>query len=247
VAIYPAAIQQPLSSHGGLRTETLGICLHCETTEGNPWGYFSNPNNQASSTFWVSNLGQPYQYMDADLESWAQEAGNNAYPSVEFEGTIQTPYTASQMSAGAALIRWAATTYNFPIQTCDHGGTGVTTHCFYRPPFYPADPAWGGHTCPGPGPRLAQHAIMVNMAAGSITPPKERDQDMFVASTPKGDCYLVYTNGTVIYVDTADLAGALAAVDQQGPIQMTVEFVQTLAFTSYIGPGSVVMAKSNIT
>lgn len=210
MAIYPAAIQQPLNSHGGLRTKTLGICLHCETTEGNPWGYFSNPNNQASSTFWVSNLGQPYQYMDADLESWAQMAGNNAYPSVEFEGTIQTPYTASQMSAGAALIRWAATTYNFPIQTCDHGGTGITTHCFYRPPFYPADPAWGNHSCPGPGPRLAQHAIMVNMAAGSITPVLKQEEDVTLYVANKSS-FLVYPTGNVVYVGSpTDLANLTA-------------------------------------
>jgi hypothetical protein len=245
MAIYPAAIQQPLLSHGGLRTETLGICLHCETVNGNPWGFFSDPNNGASSTFWVSNLGQPYQYMDTDLESWAQEAGNNAYPSVEFEGTIQTPYTTAQMSAGAALIRWAAQVHGFPLVTCDHGGSGVTTHCFYRPPLYPADPAWGGHTCPGPGPRLAQHAVMVSMAAGNITP-KEKDADMFVATTPSKNCYLVYNTGTVIYIDTADLQGSLAAVGQVSPVALSVDFIQTLAFTSYIGPGSVVMKPSAI-
>lgn len=210
MAIYPAAIRQPLNSHGGPRPQFFGFCHHCETTEGNPWGYFSDPNNGASSHFWVSNLGQVYQFIDTADASWAQMAGNNGYISCEFEGTIATPLSMSQMSAGAALIQWCAKTDGFPIQVCDHGGTGITTHCFYRPPFYPADPAWGNHSCPGPGPRLAQHPIMVNMAAGSITPVLKQEEDVTLYVANKSS-FLVYPTGNVVYVGSpTDLANLTA-------------------------------------
>jgi hypothetical protein len=86
--------------------------------------------------------------VDTDAVAWAEVAGNAGWISVETEGDPSTPLTQAQVASIGRLFQWLRGLYGFPSQTCDHDGTGLTTHAHY--PSGIADPSWGGHPCPGP-------------------------------------------------------------------------------------------------
>lgn len=149
-------------------TEQCGNIMHVTTNHFDPYGYFSNTNNGASSTFWIGEqvIGkcrcqnpQPVtlteQYYGALYKSWAQVAGNAYYQSTETSGTPDTPLSAAQVHAYAHLYAWGHKAIGWPLNTVEvpnqHGfgwhGMGGS--------------AWGGHIyCPGTLRRNQRAAIL---------------------------------------------------------------------------------------
>lgn len=162
MARCPFATWMPVPNHAGGRPGYYGFAVHVQAGNGSCYPEFDNPASQVSSHFWISQGGALQQYVDTGLMAWAEEAGNGYYISCEFEGEPSEAMTAQQMATGGRLLAWCSQSDGFPLVAVDHGGHGVTTHCHY--PSGEPDPAWGDHTCPGPGPRLAQIPALITAA-----------------------------------------------------------------------------------
>lgn len=188
----------------------LGLVLHVQEGNGGLQGWFNNPNSQASSTFWVSKSGLCEQYVDADLQAWAQANGNTTYNSVETEGYTTEPLTDAQISALADLYRWGNKTYGWPYTLSDTVGTkGFAWHGM-------GGAAWGNHpSCPGDIRRNQRQAVL-DRANSTPTPPTPttEDPDMVIIRSPAGsmsmfDGYrkigLVSTTDANAFKDTANI------------------------------------------
>lgn len=196
--IYPVATYKEVPNHSGPRTQRLGFVVHVQVGDGSCYAEFDIPANAASSHFWISQQGAVEQYVDTDLIAWAEEAGNGAYISCEFEGFTPEDMTAQQMSAGEALAAWCSLVDGFPLVAVDHGGTGVTSHCHY--PSGQPDPAWGDHSCPGPI-RLAQIPALIAGAIArlSTTTAKERPMPQLVTFNSMFHTFTVDSSGNVVH------------------------------------------------
>lgn len=156
-------------------TAHLGLILHVTTNHFSPYGFFSNPNNGASSTWWVSDSGSLEEYVNPDLRAWAQADGNSTYDSIETSGTPDQPLTAAQVETVAGVYAWGHKTYGWPFKLADTPGeTGLGWHGM-------GGQAWGGHFgCPG-DPRKAQRQEILNraqqLAAGTVTRPVAAHKD----------------------------------------------------------------------
>lgn len=144
--LYPKAVWRPVPSHGGPMTEQRGLVEHVTTNDFSPYGFFSNPANQASSTWWISPDGTCEQYLDARNRAWAEASGNGTWCSVEMagkEGTLKTP---AQCETLADLLAWGHLEPELgwlltPSDSPDVHGVGW--HGM-------GGSAWGGHVyCPG--------------------------------------------------------------------------------------------------
>jgi hypothetical protein len=134
--------------------------------------WFNNPKAQASAHFGVAEDGSVHQFgpVGKGWCAWAQAAGNLAWYSCEFAdgGNTQNPLTQAQITAGAQLLEVLSRFAGFPLAVTDSvAGSGLGTHVM-------GGAAWGGHTCPGPGPRAGQRAAIVALAkqirAGAAPP-----------------------------------------------------------------------------
>ena len=182
--LYPGARYRPISSHGGPMTAQDGVVMHVTTNHADPYGFFSNPNNGASSTWWFGEtvIGkcpcpQPQdivlceQYFDALMKSWAQVNGNGLYQSGETSGVPTVPLTPAQVHTFAHLYAWGHRTnpLDWPLVAVETPGQkGFIWHGA-------GGAAWGGHYgCPGT-PRRNQRATILKQAAvilgASPTPP----------------------------------------------------------------------------
>jgi hypothetical protein len=147
----------------------LGLIEHVQQGNGSLRHFFDEPANQASAHWWVSRTGAIEQYIDSDLRSWAQMAGNATYCSVETEGWGRDPLTEPQVNALARLYRWGLQVHGWPYQLANRPGErGFGVH-------YMGGKAWGGHPCPLPT-RAAQRGRILELAQGGI--PNEGDDDM---------------------------------------------------------------------
>jgi hypothetical protein len=135
--------------------------------------WFNNPKAQASAHFGVAEDGAIHQFgpIGKGWCAWAQAAGNLAWYSCEFAdgGSTQNPLTQAQIIAGAQLLEVLSRFAGFPLAVTDSvTGAGLGTHVM-------GGAAWGGHTCPGPGPRAGQRPAIVELAkvirAGAAPPP----------------------------------------------------------------------------
>lgn len=143
----------------------MGLVLHVQAGDGNPYGWFSDPNNRASSHFWIAKDGALVQYVDSDLIAWAQAAGNGTFNSVETEGFPTEPLTTAQVQTLARLYVWGHKTYGWPLKLSEDPGT--PGFCWHGA----GGAAWGGHTsCPG-DIRKAQRATALYLAALVLNPP----------------------------------------------------------------------------
>lgn len=157
--LYPAALQKPVPYVTKGMAGSLGLVLHVQQGENSLASYFANPNNKAMSHFWVSKTGVVEQYKDCAFQSWAQEAGNPTYHSVETEGYETTSLTEAQVEAVAALYVWGQQTFGWPLKLANvPGDAGLIYHAA-------GGAAWGNHPCPGPL-RIAQRADIL----AAITP-----------------------------------------------------------------------------
>lgn len=167
MAVCPFALYQPVKNHSGFRTAHLGYVVHCEVGNGSCYAEFNNSASQASSHFQILKDGTILQFGDTEWIMWAEMAGNGECISTEHEGYITEDYTPAQMASAQKLLEWCHEVEGevWPLAPVDHGQRGVTTHTHWQPPKFPADPAWGGHTCPGPGPRMVSQLTMI---AGAV-------------------------------------------------------------------------------
>lgn len=202
--IVPWARYEPVDSHSGPVAAHLGLVVHVQVGSGDCFGEFSNPNNQASSTWWIAQSGALVQYLDSNLTAWTEAAGNPDYCSVETEGEPTEPLTTAQAGALALLIAWGHKVHGWPLVLVDHGGEGITTHAHY--PSGDPDPAWGGHPCPGPI-RSAQLPGIVTAAEGLVraqaqTPAGTEAQNLPPLRRRK---QLLIKNDTAIFLVSLDL------------------------------------------
>lgn len=184
--LCPFATQRPVSAHGGSMATHLGVVIHVTAGEGDPFNEFANPANQVSSHFGIGNGqggmldGSLEQYVDTDLDSWAQAAGNGSYVSVETEGEPTELLTPAQVATFGRLMAWLHQVHGVLLSITDTpGAPGFITHG-------DGGASWGGHEgCPGPLRSAQRQAIIA--AAGTVpTPTPQEDDDMgFIATDPE--------------------------------------------------------------
>lgn len=156
----------PTRNHGTGSGAMRGVVQH--TMVGNLPGtvtLFNEASSQASAFFGVDQQGHIHQFIGVGLGlySWAQEAGNEAWYSIEFadDGNPDNPMTEAQLTAGAQLVECLSAFAGFPLQEANSpSGTGLGVH-------YMGGQNWGGHTCPDLPPkhiRSAQRPVMLKLA-----------------------------------------------------------------------------------
>lgn len=162
---YPGAISRPVPSHGGPAFSHMGLVVHITTNDYDPYGFFSNPSNQASSNYWVAANGTVEEYVSPDLTAWAQANGNGAFVSVETSGQPGTPMTDAQVTAVARLFAWGHVVYGWPLQLTDSPATpGLGWHGM-------GGEGWGGHVdCPGDARRAQLPEVLARAAGHAGTP-----------------------------------------------------------------------------
>ncbi|HEX6933744.1 MAG TPA: N-acetylmuramoyl-L-alanine amidase [Streptosporangiaceae bacterium] len=140
-----------------------GVVMH--TMVGNLPGtiqVFNQSSYQASAHFGIDQQGHIHQFgpIGRGWIAWAQVAGNDAWYSIEHadNGDTHNPLTDAQITASAQLVEVLSRFAGFPLQVTDSvDGRGYGVHCM-------GGEAWGGHTCPGPGPRAGQREAIIDLA-----------------------------------------------------------------------------------
>ncbi len=151
-----------------------GVVMH--TMVGNLPGtitVFNDPSYQASAHFGIDQEGHIHQFgpIGKGWIAWAEMAGNAAWYSIEHADNADTanPLTEAQIAASAQLVEVLSSFAGFPLRVTDLvTEDGYGTHVM-------GGAAWGGHTCPGPGPRAQQRYAIIDLARqirnGAPTPP----------------------------------------------------------------------------
>ena len=167
---YPGSTSRPVSSHGGPASSHMGLVVHITTNDFDPYGFFSNPANQASSNYWVAADGAVSEYVDPALTAWAQANGNGSFVSVETSGKPGTPMTDAQITAVAALYAWGHATYGWPLQLTNSPSTpGLGWHGM-------GGSGWGGHSaCPGDARRAQLPLVLARAVNGAPIAPEDID------------------------------------------------------------------------
>jgi hypothetical protein len=141
-----------------------GVIMH--TMVGNLPGTvatFNNPGNQASAHFGIAQDGSVWQFgpIGKGWIAWAQEAGNEAWYSIEHadDGNPDNPLTDAQLTASAQLVECLSAFAGFPLQLADStSAKGYGVH-------YMGGANWGGHTCPDQPPRHVRSAQRAEIIA----------------------------------------------------------------------------------
>jgi peptidoglycan hydrolase-like protein with peptidoglycan-binding domain len=147
MAICPFAVWMPVVNHGDDVVAHQGLVVHVQMGDHSTYTQDNTVSSQVSNDFWCGKDGTLQQMVDTEKVAWTQMAGNAYYTSVETEGFVGDPLTDQQVAMLARLFVWGHETYGWPMQTCDHGGQGLTTHAHYDSGA--PDASWGGHPCPG--------------------------------------------------------------------------------------------------
>lgn len=193
--VMPGVVWRPVPSHSGLMQAHLGLVLHVQVGDNSCYGEFDDPNNQASSTWWIAKDGTIEQYVDSDDAAWTEAAGNSTWDSVETEGVPEEALTDAQVQSLARIYVWGHNTYGWPLQLSeDVNVRGLGWHGM-------GGQAWGGHLgCPG-DIRKAQRATAIYLAALVINPP--------APPQPQEAPEMFFTH---------PVSGLLVATDQDGEI-----------------------------
>ena len=117
MARMPGATWQPKSVSGrSLRRKGRGVCYHVAVSEAQSL----MPGSGADWHFYVAKDGRIYQYIDTDLQAWANGAGNASMISVETQGGVVNPqgepWTRAQVASLARIARWAHDTEGVPLR-----------------------------------------------------------------------------------------------------------------------------------
>jgi hypothetical protein len=123
---------------------------------------FNDPGRQASANFGVGDDGHIHQFgpLGKGWEAWHAMAANLAWYGIEHSdgGDQHRPLNDAQITASAQLVELLSRFAGFPLQVVDDiHGRGFGTHVM-------GGAAWGGHTCPGPGPRAGQRFTIIELA-----------------------------------------------------------------------------------
>ncbi len=141
----------------------MGVVMH--TMVGNLPGtvdIFNNPSYAVSTHFGIAQDGSVWQFgpIGQGWIAWAQMAGNETWYSIEHadDGNTANPLTDAQLTASAQLVEVLSRFAGFPLQVTNSVAVkGYGTHVM-------GGGAWGGHTCPGPGPRAGQRREIIRRA-----------------------------------------------------------------------------------
>jgi hypothetical protein len=102
------------------------------------------------------------QMLPFNWESWCQADGNSWGPSIEtagMPGEAMTPYQLAQI---AKIYKIGHDEWGWPYRITDSiNKSGFGTHVM-------GGLAWGGHSCPGPGPRAGQRTAILTMAQQGV-------------------------------------------------------------------------------
>jgi hypothetical protein len=121
-----------------------------------------NPKNATSAHFGIAQDGTIHQFgpIGKGWIAWAEIDGNAEWYSIEHADNHNTanPLTPAQIDASAQLVELLSRFAGFPLQVTDSTTKpGYGTHVM-------GGAAWGGHTCPGPGPRAGQRQAILALA-----------------------------------------------------------------------------------
>jgi hypothetical protein len=147
----------------GVTGRMQGVLMH--TMVGNLPGtveVFNNPSYQASAHFGIAQDGSVHQFgpIGKGWEAWHAVAANPTWYGIEHadNGNTHNPLTAAQIAASAQIVECLAAFAGFPLQVTDNvNGKGYGTHVM-------GGAAFGGHSCPGPGPRASQRPAILAVA-----------------------------------------------------------------------------------
>ena len=245
----------PASNYKGGPAPKIGTVHHVIVgSADSALATFKNPANQVSAHFIVCGPGDSspdgiiWQLLDTADICYAQGAGNyppTAYIGIETSGQPSTAMTAAQCEALAQIDAWASLTHAFPlIGPVAHGTPGVAAHCN---PNGTADPAWGGHTCPG-SVRLAQIPPIVARALQIATPtpppaPVTNQGVKMLARTPDGNGYwIIKADGSVWGYGNAGYYGGLNAGAPVGGGAMPAGQVAISIESSATGKGYAILS-----
>lgn len=155
----PGAAWRPISYRadaGAFPAPPIGEIIHVVVGNGSPWGAFefAPAGDRRFSNAWVAKDGSSEQYTELNIMPWAQEDGNPYYYAWETEGFPGEPLTGAQITTLATWHNFAGTP---DIVTDTPGAAGSLMHA-------DGGAAYGGHSCPGPGPRGAQRTAVIDWA-----------------------------------------------------------------------------------
>lgn len=189
----------PCVNHGTGSGAMRGVIMH--TMVGNLPGTvveFNDPAKQVSAFFGIDQAGHIHQFLGVGLGefSWAQEAGNLEWYSIEHadNGSTENPLTPAQIIASAQVVECLSAYAAFPLQVTDSTeGRGYGTHVM-------GGAAWGGHTCPGPGPRAGQRTAIIDLAKqirhGIEPPPPPAAVSDYVTTGKESFAQVAQAHGT---------------------------------------------------
>jgi len=123
---------------------------------------FNDPAVEASAHFGIAQDGRIHQFgpLGKGWEAWHAKAANGTWYGIEHAdgGDQHRPLTDEQITASAQVVELLSRFAGFPLQVTDSiHGSGYGTHVM-------GGAAWGGHTCPGPGPRADQRQKIIWLA-----------------------------------------------------------------------------------
>jgi N-acetylmuramoyl-L-alanine amidase len=142
----------------------MGVVMHTMVGNLQPTtvDLFNSSAAEVSAHFGIAQDGLVWQFgpIGKGWIAWAEMAGNHAWYSIEHadDGNTENPLTDAQLTASAQLVEVLSRFAGFPLQVTDSVQVkGYGTHVM-------GGAAWGGHTCPGPGPRAGQRYQIISRA-----------------------------------------------------------------------------------
>jgi hypothetical protein len=142
----------------------MGVVMHTMVGNLQPTtvDLFNSSTAAVSAHFGIAQDGSVWQFgpIGKGWIAWAEMAGNETWYSIEHadDGDTANPLTDAQLVASAQLVEVLSRFAGFPLQVTDSVEVkGYGTHVM-------GGAAWGGHTCPGPGPRAGQRYQIISQA-----------------------------------------------------------------------------------
>lgn len=208
---YPKATRQELMNDRGGSFVSLGLLLHVQAGNNNPYGWFDRPEVKGSSHWWISKSGEVVQYVPADLQAWAQAEGNRDYHSVETEGWPEEDLTERQFTALGDLYRWGYEEWGWPLQLAEKPkDSGFGWHGM-------GGRSYGGHTgCPG-DKRKAKRQAILELAQGDDDMPTPETR-VAACKAPEGGIWTLTYDGGVRATQGAPFWGSYPGLKPEGKL-----------------------------
>ena len=177
MARMPGATWQP-KAVGGRSARRKGRCVVYHVAVSEAQSLMPGPN--ADWHFYVARDGRIYQYIDTDLQAWANGAANASAISVETQGGVVNaqgePWSVAQVKSLAAIARWANQTEGIPLRLMQNSRPeekGLGWHRLGCDPWRVAGgELWSsarGKICPGDA-KIAQMPDVLRQALNGAQP-----------------------------------------------------------------------------